>query len=76
MSRDDAPDLVQEVFAVVTLHIDGFHRDRPGDSFGAWLRTVARNVVRGYFRSRNGEPVAQGGTDAQQPLGMTIEAVY
>ena len=64
--RDDAPDLVQEVFAAVALHIDQFHRHRPGDSFAAWLRTVTRNVVRGYYRSRRGQPVAQGGTDAQQ----------
>ncbi len=66
VARDDAPDLVQEVFAVVALHVDGFHRDRPGDSFAAWLRTVTRNVILGYFRSRRGQPVAQGGTDAQQ----------
>jgi RNA polymerase sigma-70 factor (ECF subfamily) len=66
VARDDAPDLVQDVFAVVALHIDRFHRDRPGDSFAAWLRTVTRNVIRGYYRSRRGQPVAQGGTDAQQ----------
>jgi RNA polymerase sigma-70 factor, ECF subfamily len=66
VARDDVPDLVQEVFAAVALHINGFHRDRPGDSFGAWLRTVTRNVIRGFFRSRYGEPVAQGGSDAQE----------
>ena len=66
VARDDAPDLVQEVFAAVALHIDGFHRDRPGDSFAAWLRTVTRNVIRRYFRSRRAQPLAQGGTDAQE----------
>ncbi len=66
VARDDAPDLVQEVFAAVALHIDGFHRHRPGDSFTAWLRTVTRNVIRGCFRSRHDRAVAQGGSDAQE----------
>jgi RNA polymerase sigma-70 factor (ECF subfamily) len=66
VTRDDAPDLVQEVFAAVALHIDRFQHHRPGDSFAAWLRTVTRNVVRGYYRSRRSQPVAQGGTDAQE----------
>ena len=29
VARDDAPDVVQEVFASVASHIEGFHRDRP-----------------------------------------------
>jgi RNA polymerase sigma-70 factor, ECF subfamily len=66
VSRDDAPDLVQEVFAAVALHIGGFRHDRPGDSFAAWLRTVTRNKILDYYRSRRGRPVAQGGTDAQE----------
>jgi RNA polymerase sigma-70 factor (ECF subfamily) len=66
VARDDAADLVQEVFAAVARHIDGFHRHRPGDSFAAWLRTVTRNAVRGYFRARRDGPVAQGGTDAHE----------
>jgi RNA polymerase sigma-70 factor (ECF subfamily) len=66
VARDDAPDLVQEVFSAVALHIDGFQRRQPGDSFAAWLRTVTHNVVRGHFRARHDRPVAQGGTDAQQ----------
>ena len=41
-----------------------FHRDRPGDSFAAWLRTITQNAIRGHFRRRKGQAVAQGGTDA------------
>jgi RNA polymerase sigma-70 factor, ECF subfamily len=66
--RDDAPDLVQEVFAAVARHIGDFRRNRPGDSFTAWLRTITRNKIRNYFSSRRGRPVAQGGTDAQERL--------
>jgi RNA polymerase sigma-70 factor, ECF subfamily len=66
IARDDAPDLVQEVFRAVALNVGRFRRDRPGDSFGGWLRTVTRNTIRAYFRSRRGQPRAQGGTDAQE----------
>jgi RNA polymerase sigma-70 factor (ECF subfamily) len=72
-ARDDVPDLVQEVFATVAQHIGAFRHDRPGDSFGAWLRTVTRNVVRGHFRSRRGRAIAQGGTDAQVQLHQVPE---
>jgi len=72
-ARDDAPDLVQEVFAAVAQHVGSFRRDRPGDSFGAWLRTVTRNVVRTHFRSRRGQATARGGTDAQEQLHQVPE---
>jgi RNA polymerase sigma-70 factor, ECF subfamily len=64
--RDDAPDLVQEVFAAVTLHIGDFRRDRPGWSFAAWLRTITQNKIRDFYRARRSRPVALGGTDAQE----------
>jgi RNA polymerase sigma-70 factor, ECF subfamily len=63
--RDDALDLVQEVFAAVARDIGSFRRDRPGDSFAAWLRAVTRNIYLLYFRRRRGRPVAEGGTEAQ-----------
>jgi RNA polymerase sigma-70 factor (ECF subfamily) len=72
-ARDDAPDLVQEVFTAIARHIGSFRRDRPGDSFAAWLRTVTRNAIRGYFRCRRGQPMAQGGTDAQERLHQVPE---
>jgi RNA polymerase sigma-70 factor (ECF subfamily) len=73
VARDDAPDLVQEIFTAVARHIAIFRRDRPGDSFGGWLRTITRNAVRGHFRSRLGQAVAQGGTDAHQQLEQVPE---
>jgi RNA polymerase sigma-70 factor (ECF subfamily) len=72
-ARDDAPDLVQEVFTAVARHIGSFRRDRPGDSFAAWLSTITRNAIRGNFRGRRGRPIAQGGTDAQERLQRVPE---
>jgi RNA polymerase sigma-70 factor, ECF subfamily len=64
--RSDAPDVVQEVFAAVAAGLERFRRDRPGDSFGAWLRTIVRNKAADHFRRRRGMLSAVGGTAAQQ----------
>ena len=73
VTRDDAPDVVQEVFAAVAQNIDSFHREKPGDSFAAWLRTIAQNKIRDHFRSRRGHLAAEGGTEAQQRLQELAE---
>ena len=44
---DDADDLAQEVFITAFRRLHTFRRD--GD-FGAWLRGIARNLVRMHFR--------------------------
>jgi len=45
--------------------IEGFHKDRPGDTFRHWLRTITRNKVRDHFRRTARQAQAAGGTDAQ-----------
>lgn len=45
---DDVDDLAQEVFLAALGSLSTFRR---GDDFGAWLRGIARNKVRLYFRS-------------------------
>jgi RNA polymerase sigma-70 factor (ECF subfamily) len=74
VSRADAPDVVQQVFTAVIVDVGRFRRDRPGDSFGAWLRTVTRHRVCDYFRLRQGHPSADGGTEAYQRLLRIAEA--
>jgi RNA polymerase sigma-70 factor (ECF subfamily) len=66
VGREDAADVVQEVFSSVAAHVGDFHRESPGDSFTAWLATITRNKIRDWFRRRQGRPEARGGTDAQQ----------
>ncbi len=45
---DDVDDLAQEVFIAAFRNLATFRR---GEDFGAWLRGIARNKVRDYFRS-------------------------
>lgn len=48
----DAADIVQDVFQAVASHLEQFRRNRPGDSFHGWLRTVTANKVRDFYRRR------------------------
>lgn len=64
----DAHDVFQEVFQAVARGIEHFQRDRPGDSFRAWLRTITRNKLTDHFRRRGVEPVGAGGSEALRRL--------
>ncbi len=65
VAKHDAPDVVQEVFRAASRNIAKFHRDRPGDSFRAWLLTISKNKIRDHFRQKAKHPAAVGGTDMQ-----------
>lgn len=45
---DDADDLAQETFIIAFRKLSTFQRD---SDFGAWLRGIARNLVKMHFRS-------------------------
>jgi RNA polymerase sigma-70 factor (ECF subfamily) len=60
----DVEDVTQEVFHAAATHLESFRRDRPGDSFRAWLRGITRNMVLRHFRRGASQPRASGGTDA------------
>jgi RNA polymerase sigma-70 factor (ECF subfamily) len=60
----DADDLAQEVFQAALTGLDRFRRDRPGDSFRAWLGGITRNVLRTHLQRQGAQPQARGGTDA------------
>src|SRR3954470_6224962 len=65
LAEQDMPDVFQQVFQSVASHIQGFHKDRPGDTFRNWLRAITRNKVRDHFRRSARQAQAAGGTDAQ-----------
>ncbi|MHB1561421.1 MAG: RNA polymerase sigma factor [Isosphaeraceae bacterium] len=62
----DIQDVSQDVFAAVSSNLGTFRADRPGTTFRAWMRGIARHKLLHYFQDR-GEAAA-GGTDAQMRL--------
>jgi RNA polymerase sigma-70 factor (ECF subfamily) len=60
----NAEDVTQEVFAAAATGLDGFRRDRPGDTFRGWLRGITRNHILLHFRRAQGKAEAKGGSDA------------
>ncbi len=68
MSPSDAEDAGQEVFASVASGLTRFRRDRPQDSFIAWLRTITRNKIADFWRRQQKRPHVIGGSSFQQSI--------
>jgi RNA polymerase sigma-70 factor (ECF subfamily) len=66
LQDQDVADICQEVFQAVVAHIDTFRRERKGDTFRGWLRTILRNKVHDHFRRLGHGGRGVGGTDAQR----------
>jgi RNA polymerase sigma-70 factor (ECF subfamily) len=66
LEPNEALDVVQDVFRAVVIAIESFRRDRAGDSFRGWLRTITRSKVQDYFRAAGRRPTAIGGSEAQR----------
>lgn len=73
VSGQDAEDVQQEVFQAVAVGLTSFHRDRPGDTFRGWLRGITRNKLLDFFRRRDKQPEALGGSDAQRRIHEIAE---
>jgi RNA polymerase sigma-70 factor (ECF subfamily) len=70
LPQEDTADVFQEVFQAVATHIRGFRKEREGDTFRGWLRTITQHKVLDHFRRLGREPVAVGGSDAQRHLSQ------
>jgi len=57
----DTLDVSQDVFRSVFVNLNGFRRDRPGDGFRKWLKTIARNRVLDAVRRAGRTPIALEG---------------
>jgi RNA polymerase sigma-70 factor, ECF subfamily len=68
LQEEDAADVLQEVFLAVATHLDGFHKDRPGDTFRGWLRVITQHKILDLFRRRQREPDGVGGSIAAERL--------
>jgi RNA polymerase sigma-70 factor (ECF subfamily) len=70
LQEQDVADVFQEVFQAVAAHIAGFRKQREGDTFRGWLRTITHHKVQDHFRRLGREPGGVGGTDAQVRLAQ------
>lgn len=68
--EQDIVDVFQEVFQSLAKNINQFHKDRPGDTFRGWMRTITRNKVYDHFRKTGRQPGAIGGTEATKRLSQ------
>lgn len=73
MPEPDAADVLQNVFSAVWRHLADFRRSGPADSFTAWLATITRNEIRGYYRRQRRSINARGGTSAHLALAAVPE---
>ena len=74
LREEDAADVFQEVFQAVAAHLGSFRRDRSGDTFRGWLRTITRNKVTDLHRRQDREPAAAGGSEARVRLAQVPQA--
>jgi RNA polymerase sigma-70 factor (ECF subfamily) len=70
LQDEDAADVFQEVFLSVATHIGAFRKQRAGDTFRGWLRTITSNKVLDHFRRRRRDPGGVGGSEAQNCLAI------
>jgi RNA polymerase sigma-70 factor (ECF subfamily) len=70
LAPEDAADVAQEVFQAAFTRIATFEKQKPGDTFRGWLRTITRNKVNDHFRALQREPRAAGGTEIQVKLSQ------
>jgi RNA polymerase sigma-70 factor (ECF subfamily) len=68
VNATDAEDVAQEVFTTAAGALERFRRDRVGDTFRGWLRSITRTQILLLFRRGHGRVHAEGGSDAWQNL--------
>src|SRR5262249_61961873 len=73
LQSTDVDDVVQEVCRAALSGLANFRRDRPGDTFRGWLRTITLTALALHFRRRGRGPVASGGSAAFARLQEVAE---
>ncbi len=58
--------MLQEVFRAVAKGVAGFRPDSTSGSFYRWLKAIARSKICDHYRRQGNQPVAMGGSEAQQ----------
>jgi RNA polymerase sigma-70 factor (ECF subfamily) len=62
----DAADVLQQVFASISVGIDRVQWDRPGDTFRGWLWTIFHSRLMDFYRQRRRQPQAVGDSEVKR----------
>src|SRR5262245_11047140 len=66
VQASDADDLVQELLAILVRELPRFRHSGRAGSFRAWLRGIAANRMRSFWRAGRCRPAATGDSDFAQ----------
>lgn len=69
----DAHDVSQKVLVRVAQSVKNWSPDRQRGSFGAWLGTIARNLLVDFLRSPQNHHQTAGGSDIERLLDQSAE---
>jgi RNA polymerase sigma-70 factor (ECF subfamily) len=70
LQSSDSDDLTQEVLATVVRELPHFRHDLRQGAFRRWLRTMAVNRLRNFWRERRTRPQAMGAGDFEAMLSQ------
>lgn len=56
LDEADRLDVSQDVFRSVVRGVSNFRRDRPGDTFRGWLRTITKKELANHWRQKTRRP--------------------
>jgi RNA polymerase sigma-70 factor (ECF subfamily) len=73
LAESDVADVCQNVFTAVYKSIETFRLRDSADNFRGWLWRITRNEVLMFYRRHAKEPLAAGGTHAQQAMQQLPE---
>ena len=68
--KNEIDDLVQEILLAVFQYLPSFRHSGQQGAFRAWLRTIACNRARDYWRAQKHRTPASGGSDVKEILNQ------
>jgi len=75
LSRDDAEDIVQEVFVKIMRKLPSFHYDRTRGRFLSWIKTITRTTAVDFLRRRQARTEGQPQVDSLDGVQSMLEQI-
>jgi RNA polymerase sigma-70 factor (ECF subfamily) len=75
LQTEDAADVAQEVFRALATNVARFRREGGQNSFRGWLYGITHRQLLAHWRQQKNQPLAAGGSEAQQWLADVPEAL-